>query len=248
MKRPRQSAVRQNAGPLALFSFVVNVTASFFRQFSRHISTWEKELNRRRQTLKPLENQGFFRLSLLYRNGTSMPPSCWPWASPISTPRSAWGTVRITCSRPSTSTPCRLRPSRQRKRSITTSKAFCTRFYTRNKEVLRAAVDISNFYPGFESPLGHHVGAKSALLRRFFMLMHKKAPSARSLAPPFQIATACAGLRFGSRCRLKGLSSKPFTRFTWSQSPLCDHAFLCLRTKIVIRQLSPILSKVNPLC
>ena len=70
MKRPRQSAARQNAGPLALFGFVVNVTASFFRQFSRHISTWEKELNRRRQTLKPLENQGFFRLSLLYRNGT----------------------------------------------------------------------------------------------------------------------------------------------------------------------------------
>lgn len=26
-------------------------------------------MNRRRQTLKPLENQGFFRLSLLYRNG-----------------------------------------------------------------------------------------------------------------------------------------------------------------------------------
>ena len=74
MKRPRQAAVRQNAGPLALFSFVVNVTASFFRQFSRHISTWEKELNRRRQTLKPLENQGFFRLSLLYRNGTPSPP------------------------------------------------------------------------------------------------------------------------------------------------------------------------------
>ncbi|OKZ69283.1 MAG: hypothetical protein BHV88_12105 [Clostridiales bacterium 41_12_two_minus] len=54
MKRPRQSAARQNAGPLALFGFVVNVTASFFRQFSRHISTWEKELNRRRQTLKHL--------------------------------------------------------------------------------------------------------------------------------------------------------------------------------------------------
>lgn len=72
MKRPRQSAARQNAGPLALFGFVVNVTASFFRQFSRHISTWEKELNRRRQTLKPLENQGFFRLSLLYRNGNTM--------------------------------------------------------------------------------------------------------------------------------------------------------------------------------
>ena len=59
MKRPRQSAARQNAGPLALFSFVVNVTASFFRQFSRHISTWEKELNRRRQTLNPLKIKAF---------------------------------------------------------------------------------------------------------------------------------------------------------------------------------------------
>lgn len=29
----------------------------------------EKELNKRRQTLKPLENKGFFCLSLLYRNG-----------------------------------------------------------------------------------------------------------------------------------------------------------------------------------
>ena len=47
--------------------------------------------------------------------------------------------------------------------------------------------------PGFESPLGHHVGAKSALLRRLFMLTHKKASSARSLAPPFQIATASLG-------------------------------------------------------
>ena len=92
MKRPRQSAARQNAGPLALFGFVVNVTASFFRQFSRHISTWEKELNRRRQTLKPLENQGFFRLSLLYRNGTPT-PACsllreWMYALW----RACWGT------------------------------------------------------------------------------------------------------------------------------------------------------------
>ena len=31
-------------------------------------------MNRRRQTLKPLENQGFFRLSLLYRNGTLVSP------------------------------------------------------------------------------------------------------------------------------------------------------------------------------
>nr|DAQ51395.1 MAG TPA: hypothetical protein [Caudoviricetes sp.] len=27
-------------------------------------------MNKRRQTLKPLENKGFFCLSLLYRNGT----------------------------------------------------------------------------------------------------------------------------------------------------------------------------------
>jgi len=29
-------------------------------------------LNKRRQTLKPLENKGFFCLSLLYRNGIHM--------------------------------------------------------------------------------------------------------------------------------------------------------------------------------
>ena len=104
MKRPRQSAVRQNAGPLALFSFVVNVTASFFRQFSRHISTWEKELNKRRQTLKPLENQGFFRLSLLYRNGTAVPACCWPTASPSNTFRSGWGTATLPPRRTSTPT------------------------------------------------------------------------------------------------------------------------------------------------
>ena len=32
-------------------------------------------MNKRRQTLKPLENKGFFCLSLLYRNGTPTPPS-----------------------------------------------------------------------------------------------------------------------------------------------------------------------------
>lgn len=56
---------------------------------------------------------------------------------------------------------------------------------------------------GIYSVAMFHVGAKSALLRRFFMLTHKKASSARSLAPPFQIATAYAGSRFGLRCRLE---------------------------------------------
>src|SRR5699024_12023079 len=37
-----------------------------------------------------------------------------------------------------------------------------------------------------------HAGAKSALLRRLFCLWTKKTPSARSLAPPFHIATAIA--------------------------------------------------------
>ena len=119
MKRPRQSAVRQNAGPLALFSFVVNVTASFFRQFSRHISTWEKELNRRRQTLKPLENQGFFRLSLLYRNGTHTPRSCWqttstPWPWPrawaTATPPSRCKPTRTRCVAVTKTPPARYRP------------------------------------------------------------------------------------------------------------------------------------------
>ena len=42
VKRPRQSAIRQYAGPLALLNFVVNETASFFRYFSRHVSTWKR--------------------------------------------------------------------------------------------------------------------------------------------------------------------------------------------------------------
>lgn len=42
MKRPRQPAARQYTGPLALLNFVVNETASFFRYFSRQISTWKR--------------------------------------------------------------------------------------------------------------------------------------------------------------------------------------------------------------
>jgi hypothetical protein len=45
----------------------------------------------------------------------------------------------------------------------------------------------------FESGHRHHVGAKSALLRRLFMPMAKKTSSARSLAPPFQIEPAVLG-------------------------------------------------------
>lgn len=50
---------------------------------------------------------------------------------------------------------------------------------------------------GIYSVAMFHVGAKSALLRHFFMFMHKKALSVRSLAPSFQTGPACAGLRFG---------------------------------------------------
>ena len=42
MKRPRQPAARQYTGPLALLNFAVNETASFFRYFSRHVSTWKR--------------------------------------------------------------------------------------------------------------------------------------------------------------------------------------------------------------
>lgn len=41
------------------------------------------------------------------------------------------------------------------------------------------------------------VGAMSALLRRSFFLRYKRTSSVRSLAPPFQAATAGAGLRLG---------------------------------------------------
>ena len=46
---------------------------------------------------------------------------------------------------------------------------------------------------GFESHHRHHVGAKSALLRRLFMPVAKKTSSARSLAPPFQLRPAALG-------------------------------------------------------
>ena len=42
MKRPRQSAVRHKAGPLALLNFVVNKTASFFLYSFRQFSTWKR--------------------------------------------------------------------------------------------------------------------------------------------------------------------------------------------------------------
>ena len=71
---------------------------------------------------------------------------------------------------------------------------------------------------GIYSVAMFHVGAKSALLRRFFMLMRKKASSARSLAPPLQITTACAGLRFGFGCRPGGMSSKLFPLSTSEQA------------------------------
>lgn len=56
---------------------------------------------------------------------------------------------------------------------------------------------------GIYSVAMFHVGAKSALLRRFFMLTQKKASSARSLAPPFQIEPTALGfdLVLGAKLR-----------------------------------------------
>ena len=68
--RIQQSAIRQYTRLMVLLNFVDNKTSSYVRQISCCHSRLEKELNRQRQTLKPLENKGFFRLSLLYRNGT----------------------------------------------------------------------------------------------------------------------------------------------------------------------------------
>ena len=80
--------------------------------------------------------------------------------------------------------------------------------------------------PGFESPLGHHVGAKSALLRRFFMLTHKKASSARSLAPPFQIATASLGFDLGLGANLEAVASIRLRQFIKIVTPSCVVIFM----------------------
>lgn len=81
-----------------------------------------------------------------------------------------------------------------------------------NRTITLAEVDGAAESVRASSATGHHVGAKSALLRRFFMLTHKKASSARSLAPPLQIATAYAGLRFGFGCRPERRTRKRRTR------------------------------------
>ena len=53
---------------------------------------------------------------------------------------------------------------------------------------------------GFESRHRHHVGAKSALLRRLFMPAAQKTSSARSLAPPLQPRPAALGSQLGPPC------------------------------------------------
>ena len=59
MNQPRQPAVRQYAGPLALLNFVVNETASFFRYFSRHVSTWKRNWINDGKRSNPLKIKAF---------------------------------------------------------------------------------------------------------------------------------------------------------------------------------------------
>jgi len=59
VKRPRQPAVRQYTGPLALLNFVVNETASFFRYFSRQISTWKRNWINDGKRVDPLKIKAF---------------------------------------------------------------------------------------------------------------------------------------------------------------------------------------------
>ena len=101
---------------------------------------------------------------------------------------------------------------------------------------------------GFESHHRHHVGAKSALLRRLFMPMAKKTSSARSLAPPFQIEPAALGFDLVLGRNPGALASIVLGCSTSEQSPLCSDVFLCLWQK---RRHPPapllLLSKSNPL-
>lgn len=60
--------------PLANILFCLLFNSLLFSSFFVLQFRLEKELNQHRQTLKPLENKGFFRLSLLYRNGTHLRP------------------------------------------------------------------------------------------------------------------------------------------------------------------------------
>lgn len=59
MKRPRQSAVRHKAGPLALLNFVVNKTASFFLYSFRQFSTWKRNWIKDDKRSNPLKIKAF---------------------------------------------------------------------------------------------------------------------------------------------------------------------------------------------
>ena len=59
VKRPRQSAVRHKAGPLALLNFVVNKTASFFLYSFRQFSTWKRNWIKDDTRSNPLKRKAF---------------------------------------------------------------------------------------------------------------------------------------------------------------------------------------------
>ena len=89
----RASHHKQMKRPLANILICLLFYSLLFSSFFVLQFRLEKELNQHRQTPKPLENKGFFRLSLLYRNGTPVPVCCLPGASSLKKSANGWGTA-----------------------------------------------------------------------------------------------------------------------------------------------------------
>ena len=114
-----------------------------------------------------------------------------------------------------------------------TSAFGCAMIARLTENALVAQLDrVTGYEPvgrGFESLQAHHVGAKSALLRRIFMFMAKKTSSVRSLAPPFQVTTASLGRDLGPPCGRSFLRPQniDFNRpFHTGAKSLCSGIFL----------------------
>ena len=76
-----------------------------------------------------------------------------------------------------------------------------------------------------------HVGAKSALLRRLFITTAKKTPSARSLAPPFQLRPVSldSQLLFYLQRRVSFLSMLPIRLSLYAGSRSDSAFYFCAR-------------------
>lgn len=145
-------------------------------------------MNKRRQTLKPLENKGFFCLSLLYRNGTITHRCVKRSGSPKKT--SCWraaGKPRVFLTT-FTAMPCRIKSRKIKPGSPSTLPAKYNTKYNTNRETSSVYADYKLSRTG-SSPVTCTRNSKSNGLL-FLFCFH---PRAAFFGGPFSSPTKKAG-------------------------------------------------------